>query len=137
MYARQHDPVNLNSCVLPVAPAVVGEQARFRLFDSVTSFLCRVAQRQPVVVVLDDLHWADEASLRLLRFFVSEIRAAPVFAVATYRDVEVRRGHPLSDLLGALAREPICERRLLCQVRSSSADDSAFRVLTPAQTAVV
>jgi DNA-binding winged helix-turn-helix (wHTH) protein/tetratricopeptide (TPR) repeat protein len=98
---------------LPAVPdpsSVPGEQARFRLFDSVTSFLCRIAQRQPLVIVLDDLHWTDEASLRLLRFFVGEIRASPVLAVATYRDVEVRRGHPLSDLLGALALEPICER---------------------------
>ena len=95
---------------VPTAQAVEGEQARFRLFDSVTTFLKRTAARQPVVLILDDLHWADEASLRLLRFLAGELRDARLLVVATYRDVEVRRGHPLAAFLGALARESVCER---------------------------
>jgi len=95
---------------VPTAPAVEGEQARFRLFDSVTSFLKRAGARQPLVLVVDDLHWADEASLHLLRFFVGEIHEARLLVVATYRDVELRRGHPLVELLGQLARESVCER---------------------------
>ncbi len=92
------------------ANAVEAEHARFRLFDSVAGSLKRVAQRQPLVLVLDDLHWADEASLRLLGFLARDIGEVRVLIVATYRDVELRRGHPLGDLLGLLAREPICER---------------------------
>src|SRR5215470_15913533 len=86
------------------------EQARFRLFDAVAGALERTARRQPLVLVLDDLHWADEASLRLLAFVARAIAAVRVLVVATYRDVELRRGHPLGELLGALAREPTCER---------------------------
>ncbi len=62
------------------------------------------------MLVLDDLHWADEASLRALEFLAPELRSAALLVVATFRDVEVRRDHPLSKLLGALARVPACER---------------------------
>ena len=90
--------------------AADAEHARFRLFDSVAAALERLAQRDALVLVVDDLHWADEASLRLLGFLARDIGEARVLIVATYRDVELRRGHPLGDLLGTLAREPLCER---------------------------
>src|SRR6185295_12260688 len=65
------------------------DAARFRLFDSVTIFLKRAAARRPLVVVLDDLHWADEASLRLLGFLAAALADCPILVLATYRDVEV------------------------------------------------
>jgi DNA-binding winged helix-turn-helix (wHTH) protein/tetratricopeptide (TPR) repeat protein len=83
-----------------------GEQARFRLFDSVAEELRREAGRGPLLVSVDDLHWADGDSLRLFRFLAGELRDAPLLLVGTYRDVEVRRGHPLARTLGDLAREP-------------------------------
>jgi DNA-binding winged helix-turn-helix (wHTH) protein/tetratricopeptide (TPR) repeat protein len=94
------------------APAAgpAGEQTRFRLFDALTALLRRRAQQGPLVLVLDDLHWADEASLLALQFLAPELSSAALLVVATYRDVEVRRDHPLSRLLGALARVPSCER---------------------------
>jgi len=95
---------------LPPASGLEGEQARFRLFDALTGFLRRRAQQGPLLLVLDDLHWADEASLLGLQFLAPELRSAALLVVATFRDVEVRRDHPLSKLLGALARVPACER---------------------------
>jgi DNA-binding winged helix-turn-helix (wHTH) protein/tetratricopeptide (TPR) repeat protein len=92
------------------AVANAGEQARFRLFDALGATLRRRAQQGPLVLVLDDLHWADEASLRGLEFLAHELSGAALLVVATFRDVEVRRDHPLSKLLGALARVPACER---------------------------
>ena len=53
---------------LGTPPALEPEQARFRLFDSITSFLKNAAQHQPLLLVLDDLHWADRSSLLLLEF---------------------------------------------------------------------
>ena len=87
-----------------------GEQAQFRLFDAVTRFLISVAKKHPLLIVLDDLHWADASSLGLLRFMVAQMGSAPILLVATYRDVDVRRGHPLADLLGVLARDVRCDR---------------------------
>lgn len=98
------------------------DQARFRLFDSVTAFLRRTSARRPLVLVLDDLHWADEASLQLLRFLAIELADARLLAIGTYRDVEVHRGRPLAGVLGALAREPACERVTL---RGLDAADAA------------
>ena len=55
------------------AGASDSEEARFRLFDSVTSFLVAAARDRPMVLVLDDLHWADEPSLLLLKHVAGEV----------------------------------------------------------------
>jgi ATP/maltotriose-dependent transcriptional regulator MalT len=81
------------------------EQARFRLFDSLATFLKNTTQSQPLLFVVDDLHWADAASLLMLEFLVREIAASPLLVLGTYRDVEVTGSHPLSQTLGNLVRE--------------------------------
>jgi len=98
---------------LPTPPALEPEQARFRLFDSITTFLRNASNRQPIVLVLDDLHWADKPSLVLLQFLARELRGARLLVLCTYRDVELRRQHPLSQTLGELAREGLSQRILL------------------------
>jgi DNA-binding CsgD family transcriptional regulator len=89
---------------LPPALLLDDEQARFRLFDSVTTFLARVAQTQPLVLILDDLHWADTPSLLLLRFLAHELRHNPIFVIGAYRDVEIDRDHPLAQTVAELSR---------------------------------
>jgi predicted ATPase len=82
------------------------EMARFRLFDAMASCLRSGAAARGLVVVLDDLHWADRASLLLLGFVAGELADTRLLVVGTYRDVEVDRRHPLSDTLGELFRQP-------------------------------
>ena len=72
---------------LPAPPPLDSEQARFRLFDAVTTFLKRAAESRPLVLILDDLHWADKPSLLLLRFLAREMGEARLLVVAAYRDV--------------------------------------------------
>ena len=91
-------------------PALEPDAARFRLFDSITTFLKNAAQRQPLMLVLDDLHWADRSSLLLLEFLAREIGSSRLLLVCSYRDVEVSRRHPLSQTLGALVREQLFHR---------------------------
>ncbi len=79
------------------------EEARFRLFDSVTSLLLAAARDRPIVIVLDDLHWADEPSLLLLRFAARELASSGLLIVGTYRDVELGRQHPLARVLGEIS----------------------------------
>ncbi|MFI0483491.1 ATP-binding protein [Actinomadura sp. 9N215] len=68
----------------------------FRLYDAVTTALVSVSQCRPVVVVLDDLHWADPASLKLLEFAAQHTWFERLLLVGTYRDVEVEWAeHPL------------------------------------------
>ena len=87
---------------LPIAPAADPEQARFRLFDSISTFLRNAGNRQPLVLILDDLHWADKPSLLLLQFLARELRDARLLILGSYRDVEVTREHPLTQTLGEL-----------------------------------
>jgi DNA-binding SARP family transcriptional activator len=89
------------------------QQARFRLFDSIASFLKNAARSRPLVLVLDDLNWADEGSLLLLEFVARELVDAHMLVIGTYRDIELSRSHPLSKTLGELARERLFERVLL------------------------
>src|SRR4051794_40443342 len=90
---------------LDIEPAAgaVSEEARFRLFDSVTSLLLAAARDRPIVIVLDDLHWADEPSLLLLRFAARELASSGLLILGTYRDVELGRHHPLARVLGEIS----------------------------------
>ncbi|WP_267241688.1 AAA family ATPase [Streptomyces sp. PR69] len=76
----------------------------FPLYDAVTTALVTVSQRRPLVVVLDDLHWADPASLRLLEFAAQHAWFERLLLVGTYRDAEVEApDHPLQQLILPLA----------------------------------
>ncbi|HET7035860.1 MAG TPA: AAA family ATPase, partial [Thermomicrobiaceae bacterium] len=85
-------------------PALDPAQARFRLFDGVTAFLKRRAARRPLLLVLDDLHWADDSSLRLLDFLAAEIAATPILIAGAYRQAEVEERGPLAQTLARLSR---------------------------------
>jgi predicted ATPase len=88
-------------------PPIGAEGGRFRLFNAVTTFLRNATAGQPLMLVLDDLHAADEPSLLLLRFVARELGDSRVLVVAAYRDMEVDHGHPLAAALGELSREPV------------------------------
>ena len=92
---------------LEAPPRLEPEQARFRLFDSITAFLKSAGRRQPLVLVLDDLHWADHPSLLLLEFLAKELGDARLMVIGTYRDMELSRQHPLSKSLGELTRSAV------------------------------
>ncbi len=105
-------PVLLSESVGPRSGELEGG-ARFRLFDEVASYLRAAAQTQPLVVVLDDLHAADESALLLLRFLSHELVDARIFVVATYRDVDPTLADPLASTLAELVRQPSVERLAL------------------------
>ncbi len=84
-------------------PALDPDEARFRLFDSIATFLAAASRSRPLVLVLDDLHWADEPSLLLLKFVARQVSDSGLLVVGTYRDVELGRHHPLARTLAELA----------------------------------
>jgi eukaryotic-like serine/threonine-protein kinase len=92
---------------LTPAPALESEGARFRLFDSMTAFLKSAAAARPLVLVLDDLHAADEPSLLLLQFVARELRDSNLLIVGAYRDVDPTPKDPLKTTLAELVREPV------------------------------
>ena len=83
---------------------------QLQVFDAVRALLLRRSQRSPVVVVLEDLHWADRASRDLIAFLARTLRSGRVVLVASYRSDELHRRHPLRPLLGELVRLPGVER---------------------------
>ncbi|MGH7336442.1 MAG: ATP-binding protein, partial [Myxococcota bacterium] len=101
-------------------PPMDPEQGRFRFFDSIATFLKTAAATRPILILLEDLHWADRPSLLLLQFIAREVAAARILIVGTYRDVDVLPGGALAEALVALRREPVFGRIAL---RGLAADE--------------
>ncbi|HEY3239345.1 MAG TPA: AAA family ATPase [Acidimicrobiia bacterium] len=108
------------SRLLPALPARVPglgeplraepEVERYRLLEAVREFLRGISQSAPILLLLDDLHWAGKPTLLLLRHLLRAGGVNRLLAVATYRDTDVSRTSPLAQTLADLRREPDIER---------------------------
>jgi DNA-binding CsgD family transcriptional regulator len=83
---------------------------QLQVLDAVRAVLVGRSQRSPVVLVLEDLHWADRATRDLVAFLARTLRAARVTLAVSYRSDELHRRHPLRPLLAELVRLPGVER---------------------------
>jgi len=115
---------------LPDSSPRDGDQERYRLFESVVHFLVSAAAAKPLVLVIDDLHWADRPTLLLLQHLARRASSSRILVVGTYRDIELDRRHPLSSTLAELRRERLFERILL---RGFSPDEVATMLASMAQ----
>jgi hypothetical protein len=89
----------------PALPSELNaDQARFRLFDALASLLATVAERRPLVIVLDDLHWADASSVLALEFLGRSLPDLAILAIAAYRHTDAHARDELATALGGLAR---------------------------------
>jgi DNA-binding CsgD family transcriptional regulator len=91
---------------LALAQALDGANVH-RVFDRI---LARLGNDGPTVLVFEDIHWADEATLDLIRFLARRVEDVPALVVATYRGDEVGRTHPLARLLGDIATSAAVRR---------------------------
>jgi DNA-binding NarL/FixJ family response regulator len=80
------------------------------LFEAVLGLLNRLAEETPVVLVLEDLHWADRSTLDLVTFLARNLGSSRVLLLGTYRSDEMRRSHNLRPVLAELSRLPLAER---------------------------
>ncbi len=94
----------------PTRAVLTAEEERLQLFDSVARFMENIARETPLVLVLDDLHWADKATLQLLQHLARETRRARILIVGTFRDTELDTAHPLDEALVELNRERLVTR---------------------------
>ncbi len=101
---------------------------RFRLFDAISRILARAAGAVPLVLILDDVHWADGSSLALFEFLAHEIVRQRCLVVCTYRDVDVTRKSPLLATLGELTRSGAAERIRLVGLDIEQTGELAVRV---------
>jgi len=99
------------------------ETERYRLFEAVTTLLMSMAQAQPVVLLLDDLHWADKPTLLLFRHILRSLENGALLVIGNYRDTDLTPSHPLADLLADLRREQLSERILLSGLSQAEVSD--------------
>jgi hypothetical protein len=88
-----------------VPPQLEPQQARFRLFDAASAAIAHFSTRAPLVIVLDDLHAADAASVEMLQFVARKVRTTRAIVVATYRDSEARSRPEIADAIARLGRD--------------------------------
>jgi DNA-binding SARP family transcriptional activator len=101
---------------------------RYRLFDAVVGWLSALSQRAPVVLVLDDLHWATRNTLLLLRHIIRSDEALPLLVVAAYRDSPLDVTSDLAGTLAELLPQPGVER-----VRLAGLDEAGVAAVMEAR----
>ncbi|MEY2422074.1 MAG: hypothetical protein QOI95_2141 [Acidimicrobiaceae bacterium] len=89
------------------------ETERHRLFESIAHLLSVAAEGGGVVLILDDLHWADKGTLMLLRHLLRRAEPMALLAIGTYRDTDLARTHPLAEMLADFRRQDDVERLML------------------------
>ena len=89
------------------------ETERYRLFDAVAAWLAAASAAAPVLLILDDLHWGAKPTVLLLRHVLRSPEPMRLLVVGTYRDTELSRAHPLTELLADLRRSGGVERVVL------------------------
>jgi eukaryotic-like serine/threonine-protein kinase len=99
--------------IAPSSAAGDPEEDRWRLMQAVGGFLKNASAVQPLVIVLEDLHWADRGTPDLLVSLARQLAGTRLLLVGSYRDVEVDRSHPLSGALADLRRVAAFDRVLL------------------------
>lgn len=90
-------------------PDLSDEQQRFRFFDAAARTLRACAARRPILVVFEDLQWADSGSLRLLEHLALELARTPILLVVTLRDEPRERGHRVGRTLSVLRQQSAFE----------------------------
>ncbi|MEU6357457.1 AAA family ATPase [Streptomyces sp. NPDC047072] len=118
-----------------LAEAVMEGGDRHRVHEALLKELR--ALPHPAVLVVEDVHWADEASLDALRFLVRRVEKLPTLLVLTYRDDELSREHPLRHLLGQVSRAPRVHRLPLARLSLDAVRTLSAGRADPAQVYAV
>ena len=137
--ARERDPEQLERLLGPArldlgrlvpdlrpdaSPPTLGAEAsdQARLFERILGLVEALATERVTVLVVEDAHWADRSTRHLIRFIVAALREQRVLLIATFRDDELHRRHPLMPLLSELGRSSLVER---IELRRLSRDETA------------
>lgn len=86
------------------------ENERYRVFEAVANMLASLGRSQPVVLILEDLHWADRPTALLLRHLLRHRDLAGLLVVGTFRDTEVGPRHPIAEIIADLHRDDLVDR---------------------------
>jgi hypothetical protein len=123
--------------VAPPRRRAAAPPERFQLFDAVAQLLQHVARQELLILVLEDLHWADPTSLRLLAFMAGGMVDTRLFILASCRDAELTRTHPLSQTFAELERLPAFSRLQLSGFSASEPEQYLHVATGCTPTAVI
>jgi tetratricopeptide (TPR) repeat protein len=101
---------------VPPNPSLDPKSEQQRLFENVVAFCQALCHQAPLLLVLEDAHWADSGSLALLRHLARRTRRQPLLLVATYREVELDQTRPFQEVLVDLTRERLATRLRLSRL---------------------
>ena len=116
---------------LRIAPPMSVETQRYRLFEAVDQLLGVVAARRPLLLIVEDLHWADKPTLLALRHLARAQQRAPICIIGTYRESDLDRGHPLGEMLAELHREPAVSRLSMRGLTEAEVRDLVATMMGP------
>lgn len=103
--------------------SAAGDVGQLQLFEAVLGLLGELGAARPVLLVIEDLHWADASTRKLVSFLASRLREQRLLVTVSYRGEDVHRRHPLRGVLAELARLPQAERLDLRPLGSGDARD--------------
>ena len=104
LLSRMDDEIQRRLGSQPELPELNPQQARFRLFDAVTRWLAELSSQQPLLLILDDLQWADEATWKLLSFLQQSRDSARIDVVVTCRTEDISANASVERAIGELSR---------------------------------
>jgi len=116
---KSKGPYTDSSVTIPVSPGIAGTQSQFfdfevlegkhRMFETISRIIISISKNKLLVLFIDDVHWADSASLHLLHYLARHIEDQPILVLAAYRteDLKTTRGpvHPIEELMTRLGSE--------------------------------
>ncbi|MBI5566701.1 MAG: AAA family ATPase, partial [Chloroflexi bacterium] len=116
---------------LPALAALDLERERLRLFDALAACFEKLARSRPALLLLEDVQWAGEATLSLIEFLVRRAAAAPLLIVATYREEETPRGHPLRPMRRRLQKDTLADHVALTGLPANAIGEWLTAILPP------
>lgn len=126
----------LRAVLAPIFPQLEAEASsseqpgeRERPFDLIFRVLERLAAQEPMLLILEDVHWADPTSLELLHHLAHRAPSLSMLIIATYRSDELHAAHPLRKLLGAMARDRVGEELRLLPLTSGETAEMLREIL--------
>ena len=133
--AKLAPEIELKLGPLPSNSPLAANEERLRLFDHVARFLQGLAAPDGLLLFLDDLHWADQGTLSLLRYLLRSMRGDRVLVLAAYREVELNRAHPLAAALVDWNRERLVTRLPLGRLTRADTGELLSSLLGQGQVA--
>jgi len=114
---------------IPQSSPISPEHERLRLFEAISQFITNISRDAPLLVILDDLQWADQSSLLLLHYLARGIQNEALLILCAYRDSDIDEKHPLSPILMELNRERLVQTITLKRMSSDEIFDMIKQIL--------